>query len=79
MLALLSNVDLIKVGSQYDASPQHARDAEIEINSILAFVLGIAHASHTRRALASYCEPTLRISLKLRHLLYNGDTVHIPD
>ena len=45
----------LKAGSEYDASPQRKRNAEIEIESIPAFSVAL----RLRRGLASYSEPGL--------------------
>ena len=46
LYALPYNVNtILKVGSKYDASPRHKRDAEIEIDSIQVFRHCITHTS----------------------------------
>ena len=39
---------VIKVGSEYDASPRHKHDAEIEIDSIHTFGRCVTHVSRPR-------------------------------
>ena len=46
LYALPYNVNtVLKVGSEYDASPRHKCDAEIEIDSIQTFGRCVTHAS----------------------------------
>ena len=56
---------VLKVGSEYDASPRHKRDAEIEIDSIHTFGRWVTHASRPRT--------------RLRHNIVNRPLVYMSD
>ena len=71
LYALPYNVNtVLKVGSEYDASPRHKHDAEIEIDSIQAFRHCVTHASRPPRAFASYCEPTFSVIIMSDQMLH---------
>ena len=66
LYALPYNVNtVLKVGSEYDATPRHKHDAEIEIDSIQTFRRCVAHASRPR--------------VRLRHIIVNQPLVYMSD